>query len=98
MHRTVIRYNVKKFFEIPGFVLTKPSWDWDWVDYSQPWESLVSDITAGDGSPLKLFLQCNEFYAYTNSERGIFTRMKIIQCEAKIQHVQSLWLFFKCAR
>jgi len=23
-------------YEIPGFVLTKPSWDWDWANYSQP--------------------------------------------------------------
>jgi len=26
----------KQIYEIPGFVLTKPSWDWDWVNYSQP--------------------------------------------------------------
>jgi len=24
------------FLKIPGFVLIKPSWDWDWVNYSGP--------------------------------------------------------------
>jgi len=28
--------NAKKIYEIPGFVLTKPSWDWDWVNYFRP--------------------------------------------------------------
>jgi len=27
---------VKKIYKIPGFVLTKPSWDWDLVNYSRP--------------------------------------------------------------
>jgi len=28
------QYTVNKFYEIPGFVVTKPSWDWDldWVN------------------------------------------------------------------
>ena len=42
------------FYEIPGFVLTKPSWDWDWVNYSRPDESLVSEIPAGDGNTAPL--------------------------------------------
>ena len=29
-----INYTEKKNFEIPGFVLTKPTWDW--VNYSRP--------------------------------------------------------------
>jgi len=29
-------YTVIFFYEIPGFVLTKHSWDWDWVNYSWP--------------------------------------------------------------
>ena len=29
------RYTVIKFYEIPGFYLTKLSWDWDWVNYSR---------------------------------------------------------------
>jgi hypothetical protein len=27
---------VKKYDQIPGLFLTKPSRDWDWVDYSRP--------------------------------------------------------------
>jgi len=27
-----MRHTVKNIYEIPGFVLTKPSWDWDWVN------------------------------------------------------------------
>jgi len=26
----------KKIYRIPGFVMTKPSWDWDGVNYSRP--------------------------------------------------------------
>jgi hypothetical protein len=29
-------YTVKKNNEIPGFILTIPSRDWDWVNFSRP--------------------------------------------------------------
>jgi len=31
--RIICGCTVKKIYEIPGFVLTKPSWDWDLVNY-----------------------------------------------------------------
>jgi len=29
-------HTLKQIYEIPGFVMTTPSWDWDWVNYSRP--------------------------------------------------------------
>jgi len=50
-------YTVKRNYEVPGFFLTKPSWDWDWVNYSWPGRVGVIDIPAGDGKSLNLYLQ-----------------------------------------
>jgi len=49
------------FLEIPGFVLTKPFLDWDWVNYS--WVGRVWQVTSwlGMGIPLNLFLQCKQY-------------------------------------
>jgi len=58
------------FYKIPGFVLTKPSWDWDWVNYSRPGK--VWWVT----SPLGMGIMVNLFYSVLQPpERKIESEM-----------------------
>jgi len=65
-------YTVKKMYKIPGFVLTKPSRDWDCVNYSRPGRVWYVTFRLGTGIPLNLFFSvqgyrlpfCLEFFVY----------------------------------
>jgi len=59
------------------FFCTKPSRDWNFVDYSRPgrvWY-YVSDIPAGDGKSLNLYLQCRKLALKTYTERWAWSEL-----------------------
>ena len=45
----------KKNYEIPGFILAKPSWDRDWANYSRPGRVLLVTSRLGTGISQNLF-------------------------------------------
>ena len=81
-------YTVKKNYRIPGFVLTNPSWDWDWVKLFPARESLVSDIPAGDGNTAKLF-----FTGYPLIIAPLISRSKLnLQRQYRDESIQSWFM------
>jgi len=58
VHTLACIHAVKRIYTITGFVLTKPSWDWDLVNYSRPGRVWKVTSLLGTGIPLNLFLHC----------------------------------------
>jgi len=80
----VSTYTVIKYYEIPGFFLTKPSRDWDCMGTLFPArESLVSDILAGDRKSLNLYLQCTHCkQAYARFQASVWIFLTVVSCSS----------------